>query len=161
MERLDRPLDRYGKLRIELFVPLPGEISVSSQTCSSSSSSEKKEEEAESVSRRADKRGQGEGSTRDYFYTRHADLLGADLEPRSFASLRLPRLSESRHVIYFSIDSRGIFVSSLVGEKKNSVFIRCSRDFFFFVSFLSFSRIGIGIDGMIITVRRRRTIFSF
>lgn len=137
MERLDRPLDRYGKLRIELFVPLPGEISVSSQTCSSSSSSEKKEEEAESVSRRADKRGQGEGSTRDYFYTRHADLLGADLEPRSFASLRLPRLSESRHVIYFSIDSRGIFVSSLVGEKKNSVFIRCSRDFFFFL-FLSF-----------------------
>lgn len=136
MERLDRPLDRYGKLRIELFVPLPGEISVSSQTCSSSFSSEKKEEEAESVSRRADKRGQGEGSTRDYFYTRHADLLGADLEPRSFASLRLPRLSESRHVIYFSIDSRGIFVSSLVGEKKNSVFIRCSRDFFFL--FLSF-----------------------
>lgn len=44
----------------------------------------------------ADKRGQGEGSTRlDYFYTRHADLLGADLEPRSSLALRLP-LSESR-----------------------------------------------------------------
>lgn len=95
--------------------------------------------------RRADKRGQGEGSTRlDYFYTRHADLLGADLEPRSSLALRLPSSSSeyTASVIYFSILERNFILS--VGEK-NSVFmyflllfgsspskrLSLSRDFFF------------------------------
>lgn len=94
--------------------------------------------------RRADKRGQGEGSTRlDYFYTRHADLLGADLEPRSSLALRLPSSSSeyTASVIYFSILERNFILS--VGEK-NSVFMyflllfgsspskRLSRERFFF-----------------------------
>lgn len=127
--------------------PLPGErqISVSSQTSCSSSFEKKEEEEKEEAKRRADKRGQGEGSTRlDYFYTRHADLLGADLEPRSSLALRLPSSSSeyTASVIYFSILERNFILS--VGEK-NSVFMyflllfgsspskRLSRERFFFV----------------------------
>lgn len=62
-----------------------GRFSVLSQTCSLLVRREGGGGGQERLGkRRADKRGQGEGSTRlDYFYTRHADLLGADLEPRS------------------------------------------------------------------------------
>lgn len=80
------------KLRFSSFHSLPplssqgsGRFSVLSQTCSLLVRREGGGGGQERLGkRRADKRGQGEGSTRlDYFYTRHADLLGADLEPRS------------------------------------------------------------------------------
>lgn len=80
------------KLRFSSFHSLPslssqgsGRFSVPSQTCSLLVRREGGGGGQERLGkRRADKRGQGEGSTRlDYFYTRHADLLGADLEPRS------------------------------------------------------------------------------
>lgn len=84
----------HGYDQTALFVvpfPLPlssqesGRFSVPSQTCSLLVRREGGGGGQERLGkRRADKRGQGEGSTRlDYFYTRHADLLGADLEPRS------------------------------------------------------------------------------
>lgn len=90
--RISRSSHSTIKLRFSSFHSLPplssqgsGRFSVLSQTCSLLVRREGGGGGQERLGkRRADKRGQGEGSTRlDYFYTRHADLLGADLEPRS------------------------------------------------------------------------------
>lgn len=117
--------------------------------------------------RRRPRASRGEQTSEDKVRARPATIFTLDTQIYLAPILNLDRspLSPLKRIpprdLFFDRLSRNFCI--LLGRRKEEfgVYPLFERFFFFFVSFLSFSRIGIGIDGMIITVRRRRTIFSF